>query len=432
MSDLLFARSQMALSLGFHIVFAAIGIAMPLFMVVAEVLWLRTRDADYLGLTKAWARGTAVLFAVGAVSGTVLSFELGLLFPGFMEHAGAIIGMPFSLEGFAFFTEAIFLGLYLYGWKLLPPKLHVLSGILVALSGLASAVFVTFVNAWMNAPVGFRLEAGRFVDIEPMKAFTTPFALHEVLHMSVAAYSATAFAVAAVHAFVLLKNPTSTFHRKALTIAFVVAIPSALAQPFIGHFAAQQVAKYQPLKLAAMEGQYETEAHAPLRIGGMPNHDARETKYALELPGMLSWLSFSDVNATVTGLDEFPRADWPPALVHYAFQLMVGLGSALVLLSLWAVARALRKRPLADSRAFLLATLAAGPMGFLALEAGWTVTEVGRQPWVIYEVLRTADAVTPMPGLAVPFFSFAAIYVFLAVAVVAIVWRQVRLSPGVR
>jgi cytochrome d ubiquinol oxidase subunit I len=433
MEDVLFARSQMALSLAFHIVFAAVGIAMPVLMVAAEVLWRRKGDPEYLALTKAWAKGTAVLFAVGAVSGTVLSFELGLLFPAFMQHAGAIIGMPFSLEGFAFFTEAVFLGLYLYGWKRLSPRLHIAAGVMVALSGLASAVFVTIANAWMNAPRGFRVdEEGRMVDIDPIAAMGTPFALHEVLHMAVAAYAATAFAVAAVHAVILLRNPGSAFHRKALAISFALAIPTALVQPVIGHFAAQEVAVHQPMKLAAMEGQYRTEAAAPLRLGGLPDHDARATRYALEIPGGLSWLAFGDRDAVVQGLEAFPRPDWPSPVVHLAFQIMVALGGAMALLAAWAAVRFARRRELADSRPFLLAAVAAGPMGFLAIEAGWVVTEVGRQPWVIYGVLRTADAVTPMPGLIVPFITFTLIYLGLAAAVILVLWRQVRTSPGLR
>src|SRR5687767_8231403 len=223
MSELDFARLQMAVSLAFHIVFAAVGIGMPLLMVLAEIRWRRTGDAEYLELARRWAKGTAVFFAVGAVSGTVLSFELGLLFPGFMHHAGAIVGMPFSLEGFAFFTEAIFLGIYLYGWERVPPRLHVAAGFIVAASGLASAVFVTIVNAWMNAPLGFRVEAGRLVDIDPLAAMTSPFVLHEVVHTSLSAYMTTAFAVAAIHAWALLRPGAggelrTSFHRKALTL----------------------------------------------------------------------------------------------------------------------------------------------------------------------------------------------------------------------
>ena len=429
MENLLFARAQMGMSLAFHILFACAGIAMPLLMVIAEVAWLRTGKGVYHDLTRAWAKGTAVLFAVGAVSGTVLSFELGLLFPRFMEHAGPIIGMPFSLEGFAFFAEAIFLGVYLYGWDRIKPWLHVGAGVLVAISGAMSAVFVIIANAWMNAPRGFRFENGEFLDIDPIAAMGTPMAPHLIIHMLVAAYMGTAFAVAGIHAAVLLKSPRSSFHRKALGIALSLAIPMALVQPLVGDWSAKQVATHQPAKLAAMEGQYRTEAGAPLRIGGISDDEAMETRFAIEIPGGLSFLAFGSFDATVKGLEEFPRDEWPPTATHYSFQIMVGLGMALLALSLWAVLLWYRKRDLTISRKFLIATVIASPFGFLAVEFGWFVTEFGRQPWVIYNVLRTADTVTPMPGLVVPFTVFTLVYLGLAAAVIAILYRQVRRSP---
>ncbi|MBI3074436.1 MAG: cytochrome ubiquinol oxidase subunit I [Deltaproteobacteria bacterium] len=415
MDDLLFARGQMALSLAFHIVFAAIGMAMPLLMVIAEVRWRRSGHPDDLALAKAWAKGTAVLFAVGAVSGTVLAFELGLLFPGFMRHAGAIIGLPFSLEGFAFFTEAIFLGLYLYGWDRVAPRVHIFAGVVVTVSGLASAVFVTIANAWMNAPVGFRFADGEFSNIDPIAAMQSPFVLHEVLHMAVAAYLATALAAAGVHAWALRRRPDSSFHRRALGIALAVVVPTALAQPVIGHFAGQRVAVHQPMKLAAMEGLVETTARAPLRIG------------PIEIPGGLSFLAFGDTNAVVKGLAEIPRADWPPGVVRIAWQLMVLIGTALAGLAMWVAARFVRRRATwTASRLFLGALVLASPLGFVATEAGWVVTEVGRQPWIVYGIMRTSDAVTPMPGLVTPFVVFTLIYIGLAAAVVFVLRRQFR------
>src|SRR6267142_2089545 len=230
MNDLIFARSQMAMSLAFHIVFAALGIGMPLLMAIAEAMYLRTKQPVYLNLCQRWAKGTAILFAVGAVSGTVLSFELGLLWPKFMENAGAIIGMPFSLEGFAFFTEAIFLGVYLYGWDRIAPRAHLLAGILVALSGALSGVFVVTANAWMNAPAGFELVNGEITKIDPIRAMLNPAAFQQVLHMLLAAYAATGFAVAGIHALLLLRQPMNAFHRRALTIGLVVGAPAALLQ----------------------------------------------------------------------------------------------------------------------------------------------------------------------------------------------------------
>ncbi|PYQ02298.1 MAG: cytochrome ubiquinol oxidase subunit I, partial [Acidobacteria bacterium] len=265
MSDLLAARSQMAMSLAFHIVFAAIGIGMPVLMAIAEALWLWRKDEAALALAHRWARGTAILFAVGAVSGTVLSFELGLLWPGFMAFAGPIFGMPFALEGFAFFLEAIFLGIYLYGWDRVSPWTHWLAGVMVAVSGTASGIFVVIANAWMNTPAGFDLVARRAVNIDPIAAMRNPAALSETLHMTLAAFAAVGFAVAAIHAHLLRKDPRNLFHRRAVAIALSVGGAAALLQPLSGDMSARQVARAQPAKLAAMESHLQTETGAPLR-----------------------------------------------------------------------------------------------------------------------------------------------------------------------
>ena len=430
MSDLLAARSQMGMSLIFHILFAVVGIGMPVLMVIAEQRWRRTGDEIYLELAKRWAKGTAILFAVGAVSGTVLSFELGLLWPEFMRFAGAIVGMPFSLEGFAFFTEAIFLGIYLYGWDRIGARAHVAAGVLVAVSGAASAIFVVIANAWMNTPRGFDLVDGRPVHIDPLAAMLTPAGFPEVLHMVIAAYAATGFAVAGIHAAMLLKQPENAFHRRALTVALLVGAPAAVVQPISGDISARYVAHWQPAKLASMEGQFRTERGAPLRIGGLPDEAARTTRWAIEIPHGLSLLAFHRPNAVVRGLEAFPETDWPPvAIVHVAFQLMVAFGSFMAVVALWAAMVWWRRRPMWASRPVLWAITIAGPMGFLAIEAGWTVTEVGRQPWVIYGIMRTADAVTPMPGLVVPFVTFTVLYCFLGAIVVYLLWRQVLRSP---
>lgn len=432
MDDLLAARSQMAMSLAFHIVFAVAGIAMPLMMCIAEWRWLRTRDETYLILAKRWAKGTAILFAVGAVSGTVLSFELGLLWPEFMRWAGPIIGMPFSLEGFAFFTEAIFLGIYLYGWERVSPRMHLLSGAIVALSGAASAIFVVIANAWMNTPAGFRLVEGKPVDIDPIAAMMNPSALGQTVHMLLAAYAAVGFAVAGIHAFLLLRDPRNVFHRHALAIALVVGGSTAILQPLSGDLLGQTLARYQPVKLAAMEGHFKTEQGAPLRIGGWPDEESAITRYAIEIPYGLSLLAFHDPQAVVKGLEDFPRDLWPPvAIVHVAFQVMVGAGMVMMLVAVWAAVSAWWRKSLPDSRLFLRSVVFSAPMGFIAIEAGWTVTEVGRQPWIIQGVMRTAEAVTTMPGLEIPFITFTLLYLFLAVIVVWLIVRQVSDSPRV-
>lgn len=422
MDDLLAARSQMAMSLAFHIIFAAIGIAMPLLMIIAEWKWLRSKDEIYLTLAQRWAKGAAILFAVGAVSGTVLSFELGLLWPGFMGYAGSIIGMPFSLEGFAFFTEAIFLGIYLYGWKRVPPRAHLFAGVMVAVSGALSGIFVVIANAWMNAPTGFRLVDGKPVDIDPIAAMLNPAAFSQTLHMTLAAYAATGFAVAGIHAFMLRRDARNRFHRAALAIALLVGGVSAILQPLSGDTLAKSVARTQPVKLAAFEGHYQTEQGAAVRIAG------------IEIPYLLSILAYGDPNAVVKGLNDFPATDRPPvAIVHIAFQIMVGCGVAMMLVALWAAWRYLRGRrnqKWLESKWFLRLIIIAAPLGFIAIETGWVVTEVGRQPWIINGVMRTSEAVTPMPALIVPFLTFTALYIFLAAITVFLLLRQVAASPG--
>ncbi len=433
MDDLLAARSQMAMSLAFHIIFAAIGIAMPLLMIIAEWKWLRAKDEIYLTLAKRWAKGTAILFAVGAVSGTVLSFELGLLWPGFMGYAGSIIGMPFSLEGFAFFTEAIFLGIYLYGWQRVPPRAHLFAGVMVAISGALSGIFVVIANAWMNAPTGFRLAGGKPVDVDPIAAMMNPAALPQTLHMTLAAYAATGFVVAGIHAFMLLRDPRNRFHKAALAIALVVGGVTAILQPVSGDLLAKRVAVTQPVKLAAFEGQFQTEEGAPLRIGGIPDESAGVTRYAIEVPYALSILAYGDPNATVKGLNEFRADERPPvAVVHIAFQIMVACGVAMMLIALWGAWRYLKARRnerWLESKWFLRLLVAAAPLGFIAIETGWVVTEVGRQPWIIYGVMRTSEAVTPMPRLVVPFITFTLLYVLLAIVTVWLLLRQVAASP---
>jgi cytochrome d ubiquinol oxidase subunit I len=431
MPDLLAARSQMGVSLAFHIVFAVIGIAMPLMMVLAERRWQVTGHAIYLDLAKRWAKGTAILFAVGAVSGTVLSFELGLLWPRFMEFAGAIIGMPFSLEAFAFFTEAIFLGIYLYGWNRISSRAHLWAGVAVAVSGAASGIFVVIANAWMNAPTGFELLNGQVVSIDPIAAMANSAAVSQTVHMTLAAYAATGFAVAGIHAFFLLKDPANAFHRRALEIALLVGAPAAVLQPLSGDLSARHLARHQPVKLAAAEALFRTQSGAPLMLGGWPDVAAGETRFGVEIPYALSLLAFHDPHAVVKGLDAVPRAEWPnvPA-VHLSFQVMVALGSYLALVALWAGWVAWRKGDLAHNRWLMRAVALATPIGVVAVEAGWMVTELGRQPWAIFGVLKTADAVTPMPGLVVPFLTFTLLYCFLGVTVVWLLYRQIIRSPA--
>src|SRR5687768_4387640 len=309
MDDLVAARMQMAVSLGFHIVFACIGMTMPVLMAFSEWKWLRTGKQVYLDITKAWSRGVAIFFAVGAVSGTVLSFELGLLWPEFMLHAGPIIGMPFSWEGTAFFVEAIALGIFLYGWNRLNKWVHWASGIVVGVSGVLSGIFVVSANAWMNSPAGFTWENGKAINIDPVAAMFNDAWLSQALHMTLAAFIATSFAVAGVHAFLLLKNRKNLFHRTAIKIALSFGAVSALLQPLSGDHSAKDIAKRQPAKLAAAEALYKTSKPASLVIGGIPNDKEERVDYAIHIPGMLSFLAHGDLNAEVIGLDKFPKEE---------------------------------------------------------------------------------------------------------------------------
>jgi cytochrome bd ubiquinol oxidase subunit I len=425
LNDLFFARSQMGMSLAFHIIFAVIGMAMPLLMAVSEGCYLWTKKPIFLELSKRWAAGTTILFAVGAVSGTVLSFELGLLWPKFMEYAGGIIGMPFSLEGFAFFTEAIFLGIYLYGWNRVPPVLHWLAGIVVAVSGVLSAVFVVLANAWMNAPTGFDVVNGQPTNIDPIAAMLNPASLHETIHMVLAAYVATAFLAAGIHAFFLLRDPQNSFHRASCGIALVVACTSIPLQMLSGDFAAREIAKLEPPKLAAMEAHYQTGTGVPLVIGGIPNDDTGKVSYALQIPYGLSMLIGYNPQTKVIGLEDFPRDQWPNVrLVHWSFDIMVGAGSAMLAVAVWVAWGWWRTRRLPDNKWLLRALVCCSPLGFIAVETGWFVTELGRQPWIIYGFMRTRDAVTPMPGLIVPFTTFTTVYLLLAVIVIFLLRRQ--------
>ena len=426
MDDLTAARATMAFSLGFHIIFAAIGMTMPLLMSAAHYLYLKRGETIYLELTRMWMKGVAILFAVGAVSGTVLSFELGLLWPGFMAHAGPIIGMPFSWEGTAFFLEAVAIGLFLYGWKRMKPWVHWGTGLVVGISGFVSGIFVVAANAWMNTPQGFEWVDGAARNLDPIAAMFNRAWLHQTAHMQLAALQAVGFAVGGVHALLYLRGRAKALNLKALRIAMVFGAAAAIAQPLVGHFAGERVAELQPAKLAAIEGHFETRTHAPLTIGGIPDVETRTMKWGIGLPGMLSVLAHRDPTAEVTGLDRVPRENWPPVLiVHLAFQVMVALGMLMALLGVLFFCYRKKDR---FPHWFLWSLALATPLGMVAIEAGWIVTEVGRQPWIIYGVMRTADAVTPVPGMVYHFVLFLILYLGLAAVTGWLFLRQIRIT----
>mgnify|MGYP003584027973 FL=1 len=428
MDDFIAARSQMAMSLAFHIVFSCVGMVMPFMMAIAHYKYLTTKKEIYKGLTKAWSKGVAILFATGAVSGTMLSFELGLLFPKFMEHAGPIFGMPFSLEGTAFFIEAIALGFFLYGWDKFNKWFHWICGVIVGVSGLASGILVVAANAWMNSPSGFDFVNGEYLNIDPIKAMFNDAWFSQAVHMTIAAFCATGFAVAGLHASLILKGKNVNFHKEAFKISSVMAIVAAMLAPLSGDISAKDVAERQPIKLAAMEAHYKTEKSAAFVLGGIVDEENETINYAIKIPGVLSFLVHSDFNTEVKGLEEFPKDEWPPvAIVHYAFQIMITFGMLMMGIAIIFLIAHFIKKDWRTKRWFYKMFMIATPFGYIALEAGWTVTEVGRQPWIIYGIMRTVDSITPMPGIQYSFYVFTFVFITLSIILVFLMNRQIQM-----
>jgi cytochrome d ubiquinol oxidase subunit I len=418
MDNATLARATMGTSLGFHIVFAVLGVGMPLLMSVAEGLALWRNDEDWMVLARRWSKAFGILFAVGAVSGTVLSFELGLLWPRFMAFSGGIFGLPFSAEGFAFFLEAIFLGLYLYGWDRLSPLQHWLTSIPIAISGALSSVFVVMANAWMNSPAGFRLSPdGQLAQVDPLAAALNPSTATEDPHMLISAYVVTGFVVAAVYSAGLLRGRDDIFHRRGLALGMAMAGIAIILAGITGDSSARFIYGDQPAKFAAMEGIYQTQRGAPIHLGGIPIDSEHRVLFAIEIPKALSFLATFDPNAVVRGLDSFPSGTTPnPILVHLSFDGMVGFGLLIGFLAAAFWLLAIRRRSLPTHRRLLIGLIAAGPASVVAMEAGWFVTEFGRQPWIVYGIMRTSQAVTTAPALGLTFAIFIAIYVGLAIA----------------
>jgi cytochrome bd ubiquinol oxidase subunit I len=422
------ARAQMALSLGWHIVLACIGVGLPALMLMAEWRGLHG-DVEAMRLARRWSRAAGVLFAVGAVSGTILSFEMGLLWPGLMGIFGSVFGLPFALEGFAFFVEAIFIGIYLYGWDRLSPRAHLASGIPVAVAGVASAFFVVTANAWMNDPQGFILVHGTLTNPHPFAAMFNPATPVETAHMILAAFMVTGFLVASVYATALLRGRRDRYHRVGVLLPLAVAAALTPAQIVVGDLAARYVADHQPVKLAAMEGLEHSERGAAEHVGGIVVDG--QLRWSINLPHVLAYLAKGDANATVAGLDTVPPSDRPQVvnLIHLAFDTMVGIGFLLLGLGFWLLLSWVRRGALPASRWFLRGAVIAGPAATIAMECGWITTEVGRQPWIVYRVMRTADAVNPAPGLVFGLVALIVVYSVLTVVTVTVL-RRLAGSPA--
>jgi cytochrome bd ubiquinol oxidase subunit I len=426
-ADLGAARSQMAFTLGFHIILACIGVAFPAIILIANYLGLRRGDAVALGLAQRWSKVAGVTFVVGAITGTVLSFEMGLLWPEFMRRFGDVFGLPFALEGIFFFTEAIFIAIYIYGWKHLSGWLHFWTGVPVVIAGLGGAWSVVAANSWMNQPDGFKLAPdGTVTDVDALDAFFNGAVAYEAPHMILAAYIVTGFLVASVYAVGMLRGRRDRHHRLGLLIPFTVAAIATPIQFAVGDTAARSIAKDQPVKFAAMECVQKTDTHVTEYIGGRCTSDG--VKGGIGIPGLDSWLVGFSTDTKVIGLDSVPPEDRPPAntLLHWAFDAMVGIASALIALAAWLGIAWLRRRDIPKTPWFLRATAVSGLAAIVALECGWIVTEVGRQPWIVYEVMRTEDAVTEADGVWVSLGVVLVVYTALGIATVMVLRAMAR------
>jgi cytochrome d ubiquinol oxidase subunit I len=412
------ARSQMAFTLGFHIILASLGVALPALMLIANYRGLRHQDAEALKLAQRWSKAVAVTFAVGAVTGTVLSFEFGLLWPAFTGRFGPVFGVLFAIEGIFFFLEAIFITIYIFGWKHLSPWAHFWSGVPVAISGLGGAFSVVAVNSWMNQPQGYAPSTGDVTSVEPWKVIFNPAVRYEVPHMILAAYLVTGFIVASIYATGMLRGRRDRIHRLGLLIPLTVACIATPIQFAVGDSAARAIAKDQPVKFAAMECVQKTSTHVTEYLGGRCTSSG--VKGGIGIPGLDSFLVGWSTSTQVTGLDSVPPDDRPPAntMLHLSFDAMVGICTALIVLALWLGFGWWRRRDFPQSRWFLRATAVSGVASVIALECGWIVTEVGRQPWVVYNVMRTSDAVTQANGVWVTFTLVLILYVALGTTLI--------------
>ncbi|KAB7666818.1 cytochrome ubiquinol oxidase subunit I [Bacillus sp. B1-b2] len=415
------ARSMFGMTMGFHIIFATIGVGLPLMMLISELLYQKTKDLDYVIMAKRWTKTFGILLGVGIPTGTIAGLQLSLLWPGFMQVIGEVMALPFQIEIYAFFIEALFMSIYVYAAERIPPWARITSLILVAIGALASAILITNVHAFEGTPQGFRIEGGKIVDVDPWKAFFNPTFFVSAGHVAMSAYTTGAFVVASVSAFKMLKTPGGTrvyqFHQKALTLSLIVGAVFSLLTAINGHESAQKLHEYQPEKLAAAEGLFETQSHAPLAIGGFTDKENEEIVGAIEIPWALSFLADNSFDTVVTGLNDFPEEYWPPLYIHTLFNGMVGIGSLLIVLSfgtlIWKKLRKVENYPKFLKWIFV----ASGPLAIASIEMGWMFACTGRQPWTIYRILSTEDSVTTSGNLTLLFYLFLLVYLILGITV---------------
>ncbi|MDA0169757.1 cytochrome ubiquinol oxidase subunit I [Solirubrobacter taibaiensis] len=422
--DAVEARQMQALSLAVHIPLVCFGIAFPAMILFVEGLWLRTGDPVYKALAKRWSKVAMIIFATGVVTGTILSFEFGLLWPDFMATFGEVFGVAFGLEGISFFLEAIFIAIYVYGWDKLPRKTHFLTGIPIIITGATGSAFVISVNGWMNDPQGFEVVDGQVTEPVPFSALLNGHVAHELVHMYLAGYLVAGFLVAAYYARRWLKGTRDHYTRTALVVPLAFAALAAPIQVVVGDWAARTVTESQPVKLAAFEGLYRTEEGAAFHLGGFYDTERNEVRYGIRIPYLLSILAKHNPTAEVIGLDSVAPEDRPPVnIVRTSFQTMIAIGTFLAALGSFFIFVWLRKRRLPQSKWFFRALLAAGPLSVVALIAGWITTEVGRQPWIVYEFMRTEDAVTSADNLELAYGALIAVYVLLFGSVIWLLRR---------
>lgn len=428
-SSVFWSRALTELTLTFHIIFATIGVGIPLLILIAQYVGYKKNDIHYTMMARRWARGYTITVAVGVVTGTIIGLQLSLLWPQFMELAGKIIALPLFMETFAFFFEAIFLGIYLYTWdRFKNPKHHMLLLIPVAVGSIASAFFITVVNSFMNSPRGFDMEGGELINIQPILAMFTPAMPTKIAHVLTSSFMTVAFILAAIAAYRLLKGENEVYHKKALVMTMKIGLVFAIATAVVGDFAGKYLAEYQPEKLAAAEWHFETEKGADLVVLGILK-DNDEVAYAIRIPKLLSFLIDFNFNSEITGLNEFPREDWPPLLIHYFFNIMVFIGFWMVFLSAVFVFGKWRKWNFVESRWFRWLIVLGGPLTIIAIEAGWWLAEMGRQPWILYGIMRTDQGATTSTGVEWLFMAFAILYIVLGIGAAVVLHRMFKNNP---
>ncbi len=430
MTNDIYARALMGSTLAIHIIFAVIGMGLPLFISLAELIGIRRNDRDLQLMARRWTKALLILFAVGSVTGTAVAFELTLLWPNFMQIAGQVIALPFAIEGFAFFIEAIFLGLYVYAWDRFSNRiLHWLCSLPIVVASAASGMLITTVNAFMNSPAGFRLDAGQVKDVQPLQAMLNPMATSEVLHVLVTAYLCVAFLLAGLAAYQLLRGRKIAYFKKMLIMGVVAGFVVSLLAIATGDMSAKDIARYQPAKLAAAEALFDTQTNAPLTIGGIVDPNTHQVVGAVQIPGLLSWLAYGDVNQSVQGLNAFAPDQRPALAIHYAFDSMVGIGFYLFGIGLLFVLALAFRRRLLTNKLLLLGVLGGSVLSFLAMELGWMVTELGRQPWILYHIMTVQQALTSSQDVAFLFYGLLSFFIVVSIATVYILVSYFRAHP---